>query len=115
MSLHQTQEPTPHPTQVRATAWDLMQREQGISLDFKQRERRAKEIETYLWGGFAPIEKAPTPLNTIEDHVQAIRQHLSDIIANHGDPQRALAIGDCSGTLERFAADISMLLSPPQS
>ena len=110
MSLHQTVEPTPHPTQVRAMAYDLAVKEQGGMLDVKFTLERAKKIEEYLWGKFAPIEKAATPLNTIEETLEHALHQLVELSCNT-DPQRSVAINECSANIRRVIADLTLILT----
>lgn len=117
MSLYQTEQPTPHPTQVRAIAYELALKETARIVYTSERmrdaavETAAKRIEKYLWGGFAPVEKPDTPLSTVDaalgraaDIVQEMADNATSIRSDY-----ALLL-ELKSKIERCRADAEELL-----
>lgn len=74
----------------------------------------AKEYEKYVWGGFAPIEQAPTLMNTLGGNANAVKIMLIDLYTNALDPEKKKQISDALEIWERFMADISFAIEPPE-
>lgn len=76
-------------------------------------ERQAKIIEKYIWGGFAPIERAPTPLSTIEECIDALKARMREWVqysaAPLANPELIMGI---NAQVNRLEADISQLMEP---
>lgn len=114
MNLHQTVEPTPHPTKVRAIAYELALNQTTSSNDQSTKTiiELAKEIEEYLWGKFAPIEVAATPLSTIEDTIDHLVTQLGELANNITERDHLFYNFDSlTGMAERLRADIHAVLS----
>lgn len=68
--------------------------------------KQCKEVEAYVWYKMAPIEKAPTPLSTIEEAATATYEHLSDLIDNCGDEEKKIKLQFSRHTWQRFISEI---------
>ena len=66
----------------------------------------AKEIETWFWGGFAPIEKPPTPLSTIEEAAAATKARVLELALNSADAALARDLEGSLAYYERFIAEV---------
>lgn len=92
--------------QVRSTAYAMaLDTNRGRNVLVGAVVNDAKEIEKFLWGGLAPIEKAPTPLSTIQECIAAAHERLEGYIASSEgiDVER---FKQAKASLERFAADL---------
>lgn len=117
MGTHQTIEPTPHPTRVRAIAYELALKKadaqvtHGFTGAFKAIDDAAKEIEKYLWGGFCPIEKPSTPLSTVEEAMQRAYEIVEEMHKNNFDLVKKKKLEMIAGQIQRFIADVTAVLT----
>ncbi|HKS73265.1 MAG TPA: hypothetical protein VJQ82_08710 [Terriglobales bacterium] len=66
----------------------------------------AKKIETWFWGGFAPIERPPTPLSTIEEAAQATINRVGELAEGTADLALRADLVEAAGMFQRFVADV---------
>lgn len=72
----------------------------------------AKKIETFLWGGMAPIEKPPTPFSTIEEAAGATLLRVKEL-ARNAPTDVAHKLLEAIPHFERFVADVNAALAVP--
>lgn len=71
----------------------------------------AKEIEKFVWGMHAPIEDAPTPLNTIEECIEATKNKITEYRDNSVLPeQNYMDLGEALNLLERLSSIVNTAL-----
>lgn len=68
--------------------------------------------EKYIWGRFAPNDKAPTPLSTIKEAAEATRDLLAELQRNSADEALQHRLATSLETWERFQADLEAALGP---
>lgn len=73
----------------------------------------AKMVETWSFGGFAPVIKAVTPLGTVDDGIEAIRGIMREMIEGCGNAAKKERMRFALGSLERFAADVAQAIEMP--
>lgn len=72
----------------------------------------AKEFETFLWGGFAPVEAPPTQLATIEEAIDFLFGRLSELTNNVPSmTAKKEALEECLSLLNRLVSDITAALA----
>lgn len=71
----------------------------------------AQKLEKYIWGRFAPMEKAPTPLSTIAEAANATAQRISEYAVNCGDEERKKKILAVADQWNRFMADLTAAMA----
>jgi hypothetical protein len=49
-------------------------------------DKIAKKFETYIWGGFMPVQLPPTPLGTLEEAASALKARIHELRVNSADP-----------------------------
>lgn len=75
--------------------------------------KEAEKIEKYLWGKFAPSDKAPTPMSTIEEAAAATKAIVIELLENTADPVKLAQIRNALMFWERFMADMEIALKAP--
>lgn len=71
----------------------------------------AQAIETFVWGGLAPIERPASTLATLTGDAEAIKAVIRGLIADESrDSNQRIKLHDALGVWERFIADVSAAL-----
>lgn len=92
---------------------DVRSKALDIACTINRNERPAKiviaeagEIEKYLWGKFAPQERAPTPLSTMTEVAEAGKKIINELLEScTEDPLRSAKLRNALMVWERFIAE----------
>lgn len=87
-----------------------MLEQKDASLPIDQMIEKAKKLEAYAWGGFAPVIKPPTQLSTISEAAQVTLDMLNELIENCADEGKRDQLVAVRPQWERFIADLNNAL-----
>lgn len=70
----------------------------------------AGQIETFLWGGNAPVDLSVTPLGTLNDISDALAKVMGEAAA--ANPEQRSSIAAAEPYWQRFLSEITMAITP---
>lgn len=97
-------------TEVRLGCLEAAVKTYGSPANDKQVLDLAKRYESYVWGGFAPIERPPTPMSNIHEAAIATWTFVTELAENTADQQEKEALLKTEGMWQRFIAELHAVL-----